>query len=89
MGSGVAAEQDGMPAARLGVFGRWTEGVSPNVVISLVGSILAIRVGGSLGGILRMLDSQLEIPQGWLDVLDRKLDELLGKLATQDSARRC
>lgn len=61
----------------------------PKIVISLVGSILAIRVGGSLGGILRMLDSQLEIPQGWLDVLDRKLDELLGKLATQDSARRC
>ena len=57
MGSGVAAEQDGTPDARQGVFGRWTEGVSPNVVISLVGSILAIRVGGSLGGILRMLDS--------------------------------
>ena len=45
MGSGVAAEQDGTPAARLGVFGRWTEGVSPNVVISVVGSILATRIG--------------------------------------------
>ena len=89
MGSGVAAEQDGTPAASLGVFGRWTEGVSPNVVISLVGSVLVIRVGGSLGGILRMLDFQFEIPQGWLDVLDRELDESLGELATQDAVRRC
>ena len=58
-------------------------------MISLVGSILAIRVGGSLGGIFRMLDFQFEIPQGWLDVLDRELDESLGELATQDAVRRC
>ena len=89
MGSGVAAEQDGTPAARLGVFGRWTEGASPNVVISLAGSILATRIGGILGRIFRMLDFQFEIPQGWLDVLDRELDESLGKLATQDAVRRC
>ena len=36
-----------------------------------------------------MLDFQFEIPQGWLDVLDRELDESLGKLATQDAVRRC
>ena len=89
MGSGVAAEQDGTPAARLGVFGRWTEGVSSNVVTSLAGWILATRIGGILGGILRMLYSQLEVLQGRLDALDRGLDESLGKLATQDAGRRC
>jgi len=89
MGSGAAAERDETPAARQGVFGCWTEGGSPNVVISLAGRILAIRIGGILGGILRMLDSQLEILQGRLDALDRELDESLGKPATQDAVRRC
>ena len=69
--------------------GAGQKGFPPNVVISLAGWIIATRIGGILGGIFRMLDSQFEIPQGWLDVLDRKLDELLGKLATQDAVRRC
>lgn len=56
-------------------------------MISLVGSILATRIGGILGGVFRMLDSQFEIPQGRLDELDRKLDESPGKLATQDDVR--
>ena len=82
MGSGAAAEQDGTPAARQGAFGDWTEGVSPNVAIGVLRSILATRMGGMLGGIFRMLGSQFEIPQGvGLHVLDRKLDESLGKLA--------
>ena len=45
MGSGVAAEQDGTPAARLGVFGCWTEGVSPDFAIGSMGLILATRIG--------------------------------------------
>ena len=66
------------------------KGFPPNVVISLVGLILATRIGGMLGGIFRILDSQFEILQGMgLHVLDRKLDESLGKLATQDDGRRC
>ena len=70
--------------------GAWTEGVSPNVVMSLAGWILATRTGGILVGIFRMLDSQFEILQGvGLHVLDRKVDESPGKLATQDDGRRC
>ena len=43
-----------------------------------------------LGGIFRILDSQFEILQGMgLHVLDRKLDESLGKLGMQDDGRRC
>ena len=87
MGSGVTAEQDEMPTAGQGAFGCWTEVASPNVAISAVGSILATRIGGMLGGIFRMLDSPPEILQGRLDALDRKPDESLGKLAAQNGFR--